>query len=199
MDDRALLDRLAQGIREPEDVMEGLMRRRDVRRRNARVRAGAVGFLVVAVVAALLIGTIDRPAPVPAATPTAPGVVTFRFGSGPAAMYVSGSRIEGEMDVAPANSGVFYVFDPDRTAEVPAGGRIVVETTGIDDVDGWVDVCCDMSEPPPHLYELDLANSASMPGEPGTYLVEFHVWWPHEVGGLMTFLFPVRVVEPETP
>jgi hypothetical protein len=71
MDDRVLLDRLAQGIREPEDVMEGLRRRRDVKRRNARVRAGAVGFLVAAIVAVFAFVTLrpEQEVSVPVAPP----------------------------------------------------------------------------------------------------------------------------------
>jgi hypothetical protein len=73
MDDRALLEQLAEQIPEPLDVMEGLHRRRAVKRRNARLRAGvvALGPVVIAVLAFWAV----RPGPeghVPATTPPDP-------------------------------------------------------------------------------------------------------------------------------
>ena len=60
---------------------------------------------------------------------------------------------------------------------------------------GWINP----EGPPesPHLYELDLAaGTATMPTEPGNYMVEFHV--PDPPGGAnFTYLFPIRVVAPE--
>lgn len=163
-----------------------------------RVGAAIVAFALFAAVVGLALGAFDRPATVPGNLPPDPGQVTFSFGFGPAAVYVNGARVQGDMDVAPKNSGVFYMFDPNRMVDVPAGARIVVESN-VEKVRGWIDICCDASKPPLRLYELHLADSASMPSEPGTYFVEFYVWWPHSEGGLLTFLFPVRVMAPETP
>ena len=58
MDDRALLERLARQIPEPQDVMEGLLRRRQAKLRNTRLRAGALGLLVVAVFAIFAITSL---------------------------------------------------------------------------------------------------------------------------------------------
>ena len=96
-------------------------------------------------------------------------------------VYVNGVPVTGEMDGGQATdeSGLrsFYIFVPDRTIRVSSGASVSIEGGDVLDVNadvahGWIDPCCKTSKLPRHLYELDLVDAASMPSEPGIYLVD---------------------------
>lgn len=122
-------------------------------------------------------------------------------------VYVNGVPVTGEMDGGQATdeSGLraFYIFAPDRTIRVPTGASVSIEGGDVLDVNadvahGWIDTCRKTSKLPRHLSELDLANAASMPTEPGIYLVDIR--WTCagcDPETAIPFLFPVRVVAPE--
>jgi Tol biopolymer transport system component len=63
-DDRAVLERVVRGFAPPEDPFERLLQRRDRKKRNQRLAAGAVG-VIAALAAALAGATLLRSAPVP--------------------------------------------------------------------------------------------------------------------------------------
>lgn len=201
MDERALLERLAERIPEPLDVMEGLHRRRAIKQRNARLRAGGVAFALIAVLAVLAYSALrDRDGEsVPVTTPSETGpVVTFDLDPDDDVgrhhfVSVNGVPLDGTSDHPKSPPGTpeteldfRYVWAP--TIELPAGTRIEVEGGKR----GWVDVH-DLSETT-RLYELDLGGSPSVPSEPGTYYLEFSI--PNG-GDDLIMLFPVRVVAPD--
>jgi hypothetical protein len=88
----------------------------------------------------------------------------------------------------PSHTDVFVEFndwtDVAALAPISVGGDA-------NEVRGWVDICCDLSLPSPHIAVLDLAAGATMPSESGRYVLEFSAGWPQ---GDQTFLFPVNVV-----
>ena len=173
-----------------------------------RLAAAVVAFAVFAAAVALALGAFYRPANVAGGPPIDPGEVTFTFAvSQPVSMSVNGEGVPGEMgsptlDNGYPVSGLTYQFYPDRIPEAAPGALVVVQ--GAYEATGWIDACCEYGpKPPRHLYELDLAGSASLPAEPGTYFVELSVtvlWGGDGQGGPgepFTYLFPVRVVAPE--
>ncbi len=199
-DTRRLIERVGEGAPFPDDAFERMLSRRDRKQRNQRIAAGAVGIAVFVAAIAFALGgnpwsTVDTP--VPRDLPPDTGVVTFWFdfdGIPPShdRVTVNGVPIEGTMTNGPQHA---YAYRWDPAVEVPAGSSIVVEEAGVTgEITGWINA----EGPPgsPHLYELDLAaGTASMPTEPGNYIVEIHV--PDPPGGAyFTDLFPVRVVAP---
>ena len=200
-DTRRLIERVGERAPFPDDAFERMLRRRDRKQRNQRIAAAGVGIAVFVAAIAFALGgnpwsTVDTPIPV---APTPSGEVTFWFdfdGISPShnLVTVNGVPIEGTMTNGPQH---VYRYRWDPVVVVPAGAAIVVEETGVTgEITGWINA----EGPPesPHLYELDLAaGTASMPTEPGNYMVEIHV--PDQPGGeYFTDLFPVRVVEPQT-
>ncbi len=176
--------------------------------RTQRLLAGAVALAVFAGALAFAVNAFSgRPS-----TPPAFGgdAVTFTFsvavpnpnanGYPQATMTVGGRTI-------PANAGPYTWngghAEPPKSeiakltdwVDVPAGAPVVIEGSA-DHVDGWVDSCCDLSYPPPHISELDLEHGAYLPERGPTpaesvYVLEFDASWPQGSG---TFLFPIRVV-----
>lgn len=110
---------------------------------------------------------------------------------------VNGVGVTGAVIGRDPTTGANYEFVPDRRIEVPAGASIRVEDEGFE-VGGYVDACCDDTNPPEHLYGLELPGGASMPAEPGTYYVELETIGLFVNGESDTFLFPIRVVDPQS-
>jgi hypothetical protein len=110
---------------------------------------------------------------------------------------VNGMRVTGAVIGRDPTTGANYEFVPDRPIRVPAGASIRVEDEGFE-VGGYVAACCDDANPPEHLYGLELPDGASMPTEQGTYYVELETIGLFVSGESDTFLFPVRVMDPQT-
>jgi hypothetical protein len=112
-------------------------------------------------------------------------------------LSVNGVRVTGDVTGREPSTGANYEFVPDRPIEVPTGASIRVEDEATV-VRGFVDACCDEANPPEHLYGLELPGGASMPAEPGTYYVELETIGLFVNGESDTFLFPIRVVDPQS-
>jgi hypothetical protein len=194
-DVRTILERGVGGAAPRPDAFERMLRRRDRKQRTQRLAAAAVGIavFVAIVVAAVALGSFDRTSNVPGGSPTETSPV-FTFFGPDGMVSVDGVRVKttSAHPTSPPGTPIDeldrrYVLDP--MIDVPAGARIDV---GPDVASGWVDAH-DLSEPTQRLYELDLADSPSMPEEPGAYFLEFDVGDPQD-GGRLTFLVPIRVV-----
>jgi hypothetical protein len=159
----------------------------------------AAAFAIAIAAGALLVRAFERGREVVPAVP-APSSheVTFSFDPRPLHVSVDGVPVEGVVTGTPVCCiGPVVRFDPDQPLVLPAGALIVVEVPAASrDVGfrGSINACCDSKWEPPRLYELDLANGASMPVAPGMYVVELSVEWPISEGGGFIYLFPVRVV-----
>ena len=196
-----LLDQIGERAPFPNDAFERMLRRRDRKRRTQRLAAAGVALAVVAA-AAVAVAAFDRP---PLHEPLVPAIpldrITFWFDYDGVApdhrrLYLNGQAVEGTTSNTPEEA-YRYVFDPEGAAVVVApGSTISVEQSGAPDgIRGWIDACCVTSNPLRTLEELDLAGSPTMPTEPGSYVVEFHV--PDGPGAYFTLLFPIHVVDPE--
>jgi hypothetical protein len=166
-----------------------------------RVIAAVVAFAVFGGAVALALGAFGREAPVIVPAGAGPIVFTFesRDGAPHATMQVSGRTVFGngssyEWQDGNGSSTISDTFgtefDFKEWIEVPAGATIEVDGDA-DEVRGWVDSCCDLSAPPPHISVLDLVAGATMPNEPSRYVLEFTAVWPQ---GDRSFYFPVEVV-----
>jgi len=150
----------------------------------------AAAFVIAIAGGALLLRAFDPAGVVPAVP--APNEITFSFdfdGIDHNYLSVNGVPIEGTTSNGPSHP-YRYEFEP--MISVSAGTPVVVEGD-LDEIRAWIDACCDASDPPQRLYELDLADP-SMPSDPGTYFVEFSVLEPPDGPEVDTYLFPIRVV-----
>jgi hypothetical protein len=195
-DPQQLIEHVSERAPFPNDAFGRLLRRRARKLRNRRLAAAGVAVTVCVAVAVIALREVGAPARQPAAVPSDTGVVVTFFGSDHM-VAVNGVPVETTSQHPQMPPGtpmneldLRYVVRP--MIDVPPGSAIDVGTSV---TRAWVDVH-DLSEPAQRLYELDLDASPSMPGEPGTYYLEFFVTdHPNDVDGL-TFLVPVRVVDP---
>jgi hypothetical protein len=172
-----------------------------------RLAAGFVALSVFAGAVALALGAFGGGGGTPVGG--APEAVVLTFFRDPAqatlptaTMTVNGRTVEangsGFSWDEDGGSSIVDAVDPlvfDEWFDVPPSAPITIAGDA-DEVRGQVDVCCDASSPPPKLYGLDLEAGATMPSEPGRYILEFSASWPQ---GGRTFYFPIRVVDASRP
>jgi hypothetical protein len=124
---RTTLERGVGGATPPPDGLERMLRRRDRKRRNQRITAGAVGIavFVAAISVAMTGGPFDRSQPSVIGGPgTGPGV------TGPS-----------EHAVAPADGGFVGLPNPEAAPSTPKHGRLVLHLGGFaggSSTDLWV-------------------------------------------------------------
>jgi PASTA domain-containing protein len=172
-------------------------------RRGQRLLAGTVAFAVFAVALAFTARAFGSRGTIAVGT-DAPDVVLLSFtvtGTGTGVptgtLTVDDKTIEGNGSTYTWNfDGGSMVADTFGTefqfetwTDVAAGAPINVEGTATG-LEGWLDASNNDSREPRRISDLDLEN-ASVPSEPGRYVLEFRATWPE---GARTFYFPVHVV-----